>query len=151
MSTINKPSIRRAYQYKKQQSLTNNTIEKEKEKKENFGLTRENTNIQMKKVKEDKKLLNYRRIKEEKKIDKKKNELPNINTNYNRYKRGSGLNYNYKFVNKNNDEHYKREDSILKKSQKDRDNNNKNRNRDKNNKIIKNTLTPLFIKINQEY
>ena len=133
MSTINKPSIRRLYQYKKQQSLTNNTIEKEKEKKENFGLTRENTNIQMKKVKEEKKLFNYRRIKEEKKIDKKINELPNIKTNYNRYKRDSGINYNYKFVNKNNDEHYKREDSRLKKSQKDRDNNNKNRNRKRNN------------------
>lgn len=39
MSTINKPSIRRAY-HKKQQSLTNNTIENEKEKKGNFGFTR---------------------------------------------------------------------------------------------------------------
>lgn len=146
MSTNNKPSIRRAYQYKKQQSLTNNIIKNEKEKKENFGCTRENTNIQMKQVKEDKKILNYNRIKKDKESDKKNNELPNIKTNFNRYKRNSGINYNYKYVNQNNNDQYKKKDSILKKSQKDRDNNNKNRNRSKNNEINKNnknTLTPL--------
>ena len=82
MSTINKSSIRRAYQYKKQQSLNNNLIEKEKEKKGNFDLTRENTNIQMKKVKEENIILNSSRLKKEKESDKKVNELPNINTNY---------------------------------------------------------------------
>lgn len=137
MSTNNKPSIRRAYQYKKQQSLTNNIIKNEKEKKENFGCTRENTNIQMKQVKEDKKILNYNRIKKDKESDKKNNELPNIKTNFNRYKRNSGINYNYKYVNQNNNDQYKKKDSILKKSQKDRDNNNKNRNRSKNNEINK--------------
>ena len=142
MSTINKPSIRRAYQFKNKQSLTNNTIENEKEKNRNFGWTRENTNIQMNKVKEDKKVLNHSRVKKEKESDKKINELPNIKTNFNRFKRDSGIDFRYKYVNKINDQ-YKRKDSILKKSQKDRDNNHKNWNRTKNNEINKKTLTPL--------